>query len=86
MLNAVLIALSIAAPALVAFPRIVRDGMHVIIALPLAVLLSTTWSIGVVLILATTHASVIPGGLWVAVITAIVLLEGTRALDQSTVE
>ena len=70
-----LIGLSVAAPGLLAIRFGVRDRLDLLLALAVGVLVSTLWSIPVVMILGATQASVVPGAIWVGMATAILVVE-----------
>lgn len=74
-LGGMLLMVSIAAPGILAVHRMIRDGISPILAAATGVLMSTLWSIGVVLILTTVRDSAIPEPLWVGLITATMLVE-----------
>lgn len=70
-----LLLLSLIAPGVLLWRRMRGEGVPRLMALATAVLICMLWSVPIALILAAAHASVVPGSLWVAVITGLVLTE-----------
>ncbi len=75
---AILLAAAVAAPGLHALRQMRREGHDLLLALAGAALVSTLWSVAVSLIVAAARASAIPGSLWAALITAVLLTEAAR--------
>jgi len=75
MLDQILIALSVAAPGVLSY-RAVREGAHGrALAATVGGLFSALWAGVVLLILAATPDTLIPGPLWASLATAVVVTE-----------